>query len=124
MPWVWLPRRRKRPPRRRRATPLPPPPPPPPPRRRLPPRLPAAEEEGLDLGDVARYGGAAALGAGAALLFAYRDKIVKALKGKDEVTEEEVRKAVEDAVAGSGGELSEEDKEEIVRRVLEELRGE
>ena len=124
MPWVWLPRRRKRPPRRRRATPLPPPPPPPPPRRRLPPRLPAAEEEGLDLGDVARYGGAAALGAGAALLFAYRDKIGKALKGKDEVTEEEVRKAVEDAVAGSGGELSEEDKEEIVRRVLEELRGE
>ena len=76
------------------------------------------------MGDVARYGGAAALGAGAALLFAYRDKIVKALKGKDEITEEEVRKAVEDAVAGSGGELSEEDKEEIVRRVLEELRGE
>ncbi len=78
----------------------------------------------MDLGDVARYGGAAALGAGAALLFAYRDKIAKALKGKDEVTEEEVRRAVEDAVAGSEGELSEEDKEEIVRRVLEELRGE
>lgn len=78
----------------------------------------------MDLGDVAKYGGAAALGAGAALLFAYRDRIVKALKGKDEVTEEEVRKAVEEAVAGSRGELSEEDKEEIVRKVLEELMGE
>ncbi len=121
MPWVWVPRRRRKPLRPRRRAPLPPPPPPPPPRRGLPRR--PAEDEGLDLGDVARYGGAAALGAGAALLFAYRDKIVSALKGKEDLTEEEVRKAVEDAVAASGGELTEEDKEEIVKRVLEQLKG-
>ncbi len=124
MPWAWIPRKRRRPLRPRRGAPLPPPPPPPPRRGLLRPPLGGRRDDGVDLGDVARYGGAAALGAGAALLFAYRDKIVSALRGKDEVTEEEIRKAVEDAVAGSGGELTEEDKEEIVRRVLEQLRGE
>jgi len=77
----------------------------------------------MDLGDIAKYGGAAALGAGAALLFAYRDKIVDALKGKkkEEISEDDIRKVVEEVLAESKEELSDEEKEEIIKKVLEKL---
>lgn len=111
LPFVRRPRRR---PLRRRL----PPPPPPPPRRLLGRRQ---EDSGLDLADLTKYGGAAALGAGATLLFMNRDKILNALRGKEEVSEDDVREAVEEALKAKGESLSEEEKEEIVKKVLEEL---
>ena len=119
MPWVWVRRPRRRRPRGRR---LPPPPPPPPPRRLL--RARREEESGIDLGDIAKYGGAAALGAGAALLWTHRDKILDALRGKEEeASEDDVRKVVEEVLKEQGVSLSEEEKEEVVKKVLEELKG-
>jgi len=87
-------------PRLRRRRPRPRPLPPRPRAKRMPHLHPqggdrSRDREGIDLGDIAKYGGAA-FGAGAALLFAYRDKIVDALKGKKEE------------------ELSDEEKEEII----------
>ncbi|MCD6244206.1 MAG: hypothetical protein J7J65_03095, partial [Candidatus Korarchaeota archaeon] len=94
------------------------PPPPPPPR-----RLVREAEESIDLGDVVKYGGAAALGAGAALLFAYRDKVADIFKGKkkEDISEDEIRKVVEEVLAESKEQISDEEKEELIKKVLEKL---
>ncbi len=120
---ILTPRRRRRPralPPRSRARRIPPPPPPPPP---PPRRLARKTKEGIDLGDVVKYGGATALGAGAALLFAYRDKIASIFrdKKKEEISEDEIRKAVEEVLAESKERISDEEKEELVKKVLEKL---